>query len=162
MREIESPPDEVHRAHASTAGVAALLPSAAGLLLAKEIYFLSKAIENPERPFIAILGGAKVSEKIAVIDNLLEKVNAIVIGGAMAYTFLKTQGISTGKSRVEEDKIDFEVLVADLDRILRADEAEVAAKLGDKSAKVTQEPRVQILLAVVVGERQELEAVGIF
>ena len=96
----------VHRAHASTAGVAALLPSAAGLLLAKEIYFLSKAIENPERPFIAILGGAKVSEKIAVIDNLLEKVNAIVIGGAMAYTFLKTQGISTGKSRVEEDKID--------------------------------------------------------
>src|SRR5690349_7752419 len=70
----------VHRAHASTAGVASLLPSAAGLLLAKEIFYLSKALENPEKPFIAILGGAKVSDKIAVIDSLLEKVNALVIG----------------------------------------------------------------------------------
>lgn len=96
----------VHRAHASTAGVAALLPSAAGLLLAKEIYFLSKAMENPERPFIAILGGSKVSDKIAVIENLLEKVNGLVIGGAMAYTFLKAQGIGIGNSRVEADKID--------------------------------------------------------
>jgi 3-phosphoglycerate kinase len=96
----------VHRAHASTAGVAALLPSAAGLLLAKEIFYLGKALENPERPFIAILGGAKVSDKIEVIDNLLSKVNALVIGGAMAYTFLKAQGVEIGKSRVEEDKID--------------------------------------------------------
>ncbi len=96
----------VHRAHASTAGVAALLPSAAGLLLAKEIFYLSKALENPERPFIAILGGAKVSDKIAVIDSLLEKVNGLVIGGAMAYTFLKAQGIGVGNSRVEADKID--------------------------------------------------------
>jgi phosphoglycerate kinase len=96
----------VHRAHASTAGVAALLPSAAGLLLAKEIYFLSKAMENPERPFIAILGGSKVSDKIAVIDNLLEKVNGLVIGGAMAYTFLKAQGIEVGNSKVELDKLD--------------------------------------------------------
>jgi 3-phosphoglycerate kinase len=96
----------VHRAHASTAGVAAILPSAAGLLLAKEIYFLTKAMENPEKPFIAILGGAKVSDKIAVIDNLLEKVNGLVIGGAMAYTFLKAQGVSVGNSRVELDKID--------------------------------------------------------
>src|ERR1019366_4093562 len=96
----------VHRAHASTAGVAALLPSAAGLLLAKEIFFLSKAMENPERPFIAILGGSKVSDKIAVIDSLLEKVNGLVIGGAMAYTFLKAQGIGIGNSKVEIDKID--------------------------------------------------------
>jgi len=96
----------VHRAHASTAGVAALLPSAAGLLLAREIYFLSKAMENPERPFIAILGGSKVSDKIAVIDNLLDKVNGLVIGGAMAYTFLKAQGIGVGNSRIEADKID--------------------------------------------------------
>jgi len=96
----------VHRAHASTAGVNAYLPSAAGLLLAKEIYFLSRAMENPEKPFIAILGGAKVSDKIPVIDSLLEKVNALVIGGAMAYTFLKAQGISIGNSRVETDKVD--------------------------------------------------------
>ena len=96
----------VHRAHASTAGVAKLLPSAAGLLLAKEIYYLGKAMENPERPFVAILGGSKVSDKIEVIESLLEKVNALVIGGAMAYTFLKAQGVEVGKSRVELDKID--------------------------------------------------------
>lgn len=96
----------VHRAHASTAGVTSFLPSAAGLLLAKEIYYLSKAMENPEKPFIAILGGAKVSDKIPVIDTLLEKVNALVIGGAMAYTFLKSQGVSVGNSRVEADKVD--------------------------------------------------------
>jgi len=96
----------VHRAHASTSGVASLLPSAAGLLLAKEIYFLSKAMENPEKPFIAILGGSKVSDKITVIDNLLDKVNALVIGGAMAYTFLKAQGVNIGNSKVEADKLD--------------------------------------------------------
>jgi 3-phosphoglycerate kinase len=96
----------VHRAHASTAGVPAILPSAAGILLAREIYFLTKAMENPERPFIAILGGSKVSDKIAVIDNLLDKVNGLVIGGAMAYTFLKAQGIGVGNSRVELDKLD--------------------------------------------------------
>jgi len=96
----------VHRAHASTAGVAALLPSAAGLLLAKEIFYLGQAMENPQRPFVAILGGAKVSDKIEVIDSLLAKVNALVIGGAMAYTFLKAQGVSIGKSRVELDKVD--------------------------------------------------------
>jgi phosphoglycerate kinase len=96
----------VHRAHASTSGVAALLPSAAGLLLAKEIFYLTKAMENPERPFIAILGGAKVSDKIEVIECLLDKVNALVIGGAMAYTFLKAQGLSVGNSRVEADKVD--------------------------------------------------------
>ncbi len=96
----------VHRAHASTSGVAALMPSAAGLLLSKEVFFLSKAMENPERPFIAILGGAKVSDKIEVIESLLSKVNALVIGGAMAYTFLKAQGVEIGNSRVEADKVD--------------------------------------------------------
>ena len=96
----------VHRAHASTAGVPQYLPSAAGLLLAKEIFYLSKALENPERPFIAILGGAKVSDKIEVIESLLDKVNALVIGGAMAYTFLKAQGVEVGNSRVEADKLD--------------------------------------------------------
>ena len=96
----------VHRAHASTAGVASILPSGAGLLLAKEIYFLGKAIENPEKPFIVILGGAKVSDKIAVIEHLLDKVNGLVIGGAMAYTFLKAQGVGIGNSKVEADKLD--------------------------------------------------------
>lgn len=96
----------VHRAHASTSGVAALLPSAAGMLLAKEIFYLTKAMDNPERPFVAILGGSKVSDKIEVIESLLDKVNALVIGGAMAYTFLKAQGIEVGNSKVENDKLD--------------------------------------------------------
>ncbi len=96
----------VHRAHASTTGVTAQLPSAAGLLLAKEIYYLTKALDNPERPFVAVLGGSKVSDKIEVIESLLEKVNALVIGGAMAYTFLKAQGLEIGNSRVESDKLD--------------------------------------------------------
>jgi phosphoglycerate kinase len=96
----------VHRAHASTAGVNQYLPSAAGLLLAKEIQYLGKAMENPDRPFVAILGGAKVSDKIEVIDSLLSRVNTLIIGGAMAYTFLKAQGIEIGASRVENDKLD--------------------------------------------------------
>lgn len=96
----------VHRAHASTAGVAQRLPSAAGFLLAKEIYYLTRVLENPEPPFIAILGGAKVSDKIGVIDSLLQKVNGLVIGGAMAYTFLKAQGFEIGNSRVETEKLD--------------------------------------------------------
>lgn len=96
----------VHRAHASTAGVPKYLPSAAGFLLAKEIFYLGKALENPEHPFVAILGGSKVSDKIEVIDSLLGKVNALIIGGAMAYTFLKAQGIEIGNSRVENDKLD--------------------------------------------------------
>ncbi|MDD5688326.1 MAG: phosphoglycerate kinase [Elusimicrobia bacterium] len=95
----------VHRAHASTAGVNRYLPSAAGFLLEKEIKYLGDTLQNPKRPFIAILGGAKVSDKISVIENLIKKVDAILIGGAMAYTFLKAQGISIGKSLVEEDKL---------------------------------------------------------
>ena len=96
----------VHRAHASTAGVNKFLPSAAGFLLEKEIKYLGDALQNPTRPFVAILGGAKVSDKIGVIENLSKKVDAILIGGAMAYTFLKSQGISVGKSLVEEDKLE--------------------------------------------------------
>ncbi len=96
----------VHRAHASTAGICKFLPSAAGFLLEKEIKFLDNALQKPARPFLAILGGAKVSDKIAVIDSLLNKVDSLLIGGAMAYTFLEAQGIKTGKSLVEKDKID--------------------------------------------------------
>jgi phosphoglycerate kinase len=96
-----------HRAHASTVGITKhLQKSAAGLLMEKELQYLGRALENPERPFVAILGGAKVSDKIGVIQNLLTKVDALIIGGGMAYTFLKAQGQSIGKSLVEADKID--------------------------------------------------------
>ncbi len=97
----------VHRAHASTAGIVKYIKEAgAGFLVEKELKFLGDALNNPVKPFLAILGGAKVSDKINVIENLLSKVDAIIIGGAMAYTFLKAQGIETGTSLVEDDKID--------------------------------------------------------
>ncbi len=95
-----------HRAHASVAGITQYLPSAAGFLLEKEINYLGNAVENPKKPFTVVLGGAKVSDKIAVIENLLEKADSIIIGGAMAYTFLKAQGIAVGASKVEDDKMD--------------------------------------------------------
>lgn len=94
-----------HRAHASTAGVAGLLPAAAGFLMEKEVEYLGNALAKPVKPFVAIIGGAKVSDKIGVIENLLEKVDVLVIGGGMANTFLKAQGVNMGKSLVEEDKI---------------------------------------------------------
>ncbi len=95
-----------HRAHSSTEGITQYLPAAAGFLLEREIEFLSKAVEHPEKPFVVILGGAKVSSKIALIENILPKADTIIIGGGMAYTFLKAQGIAIGKSLLEEDKID--------------------------------------------------------
>lgn len=96
-----------HRAHASTEGITHFVKqSAAGLLMEKELTYLGKALESPEKPFVAILGGAKVSDKILVIENLLTKVNTLIIGGGMAYTFLKAKGQEVGKSLVEEDKID--------------------------------------------------------
>lgn len=96
----------VHRAHASNVGVSELMPSAAGFLVAKEIEYIKDNLDNPKRPFVAILGGAKVSDKIGVIENLLNKVNAILIGGAMANTFLKANGYDMGKSLVEDDKVE--------------------------------------------------------
>lgn len=95
-----------HRAHASNVGVSSVLPSALGFLVQKEVEIMGKAISDPERPFVAILGGAKVSDKIGVIENLLNKVDTILIGGGMAYTFLKAQGKEIGKSLLEEDKIE--------------------------------------------------------
>jgi phosphoglycerate kinase len=96
-----------HRAHASTEGITHFVPqSAAGLLMEKELNYLGKAVTEPNRPFVAIIGGAKVSDKIEVINSLLNKVDALLIGGAMAYTFLNAQGQTTGKSLVEMDKVD--------------------------------------------------------
>ena len=97
----------VHRAHASTAGVAAFLPAVSGLLVARELEIMGGALENPKRPFVAVLGGAKVSDKIGVINNLLDKADTIIIGGGMAYTFAKAQGGSIGKSLCEDDKLDY-------------------------------------------------------
>jgi phosphoglycerate kinase len=96
-----------HRAHASTVGITKFMDkAAAGLLMQKELEYLGKATSNPEKPFIAIIGGAKVSDKIDVLRNLLDKVDALLIGGAMAYTFMKAQGQQIGKSLVEDDKLD--------------------------------------------------------
>ncbi|PKK86390.1 MAG: phosphoglycerate kinase [Thermoplasmata archaeon HGW-Thermoplasmata-1] len=94
-----------HRAHASTAGVADYLPAYAGYLIQKELEIMGGALENPKRPFVAILGGAKVSDKMEVVRNLLSKVDAVLIGGGMAYTFLKSKGMEIGKSIVENDKL---------------------------------------------------------
>ncbi len=96
----------VHRAHASTAGVADYLPAVAGYLIGKELNFLGNAVENPVRPFVAILGGAKVKDKIGVITNLLEKVDTLIIGGGMAYTFSKAMGGEIGDSLLDEERID--------------------------------------------------------
>ena len=95
-----------HRAHASTEGISHYLPSVSGFLIEKELKFLGEALNNPERPFVAILGGAKVSDKIGVIDNLLEKVDTLIIGGGMAFTFFKAQGYNIGNSLCELDKCD--------------------------------------------------------
>lgn len=95
-----------HRAHATTSGIATYLPAVSGLLMEKEIDVLGKALSNPERPFTAIIGGAKVKDKIGVIENLLEKVDHLIIGGGLSYTFSRAQGYNIGKSLLEEDKID--------------------------------------------------------
>jgi phosphoglycerate kinase len=114
-----------HRAHASTEGMARLVPKrAAGFLMKKEVEALSKITESPDRPLVAILGGAKVSDKIKVIEHLLSKVDALLIGGAMAYTFLRAQGLATGDSLVEEDRVETASTV-----LTRAKELGVALRL---------------------------------
>jgi phosphoglycerate kinase len=108
-----------HRSHASTEGVAHYLKSAAGFLLEKEIQYLGGAMENPQRPFMVILGGAKVSDKLGVIENLLPKCDAILIAGGMAYTFLKAQGKSIGNSKLEKDKLDLAKSILDKAKALK-------------------------------------------
>jgi 3-phosphoglycerate kinase len=121
-----------HRAHASTVGMIAYVKqAAAGLLMDKELEYLTKVTKNPERPCVAILGGAKVSDKIEVIQNLMKVVDRLMIGGAMAYTFLRARGESTGKSLVEEDKIELakELMAASGDKLMLPLDHVVAAEL---------------------------------
>jgi phosphoglycerate kinase (EC 2.7.2.3) len=115
-----------HRAHASTEGVTHYLPAVAGFLMQKEVETMGKALKSPERPFVAIIGGAKVGDKIGVIENLLEKVDTLLIGGGMANTFLKAQGYKLGKSLVEDDKLELAQLI-----MLKAQEREVLLELPD-------------------------------
>jgi phosphoglycerate kinase len=134
-----------HRAHASTVGMIAFVSqAAAGLLMDKELEYLTKATKNPERPCVAILGGAKVSDKIEVIENLMKIVDKLLIGGAMAYTFLRAQGQPTGKSLVEEDKIELakDLLERAQGKLLLPSDHVVAAefKAGAPSQVVAQIP----------------------
>ena len=137
-----------HRAHCSTVGVTQFLDTAAcGYLIQKELKFLGEAVENPVRPFVAILGGAKVSDKIAVINNLLDKVNTIIIGGGMAYTFLKAQGYEIGTSLVEEDRLDYaKEMIAKAEekgvKFLLPVDHRVATEFKDVEATVTEDQNI--------------------
>lgn len=137
-----------HRAHCSTVGVTDYLDTAVcGYLIQKELKFLGNAVESPVRPFVAILGGAKVSDKIAVINNLLDKVNTIIIGGGMAYTFLKAQGYEIGTSLVEEDRLDYaKEMVAKAEekgvKFLLPVDHRVAAEFKDVEATVTEDQNI--------------------
>jgi phosphoglycerate kinase len=136
-----------HRAHASVVGITQFVrQAAAGLLMEKELAYLGKAISNPERPFVAVLGGAKVSDKIEVVQNLMKLADAMLIGGAMAYTFLKSQGLPIGKSLVENDKLDLARALLDearqrnfrlllpVDHVLAESPDSTATKIADISA----------------------------
>lgn len=139
-----------HRSHASNVGVTKFLDiCVSGYLIQKEIKFLGNAIESPERPFVAILGGAKVSDKISVIENLLNKVDSILIGGGMAYTFLKAQGYTVGNSLVEEDRIDYalkminEAKKKDVDFVLPVDHLVGAEFSADTKPITTDDENIE-------------------
>ncbi len=124
-----------HRAHASTEGVAHLLPGYAGFLIEKEIEYLGKAVENPQRPFVAIMGGAKVKDKIALIDNLLPKVDKLIVGGGMAFTFFKAQGFEIGKSLLDESSVDYarQLLADNPDKLVLPLDTVVSLDLNENS-----------------------------
>ena len=153
-----------HRAHASTVGMISFVPqAAAGLLMDKELQWLGKATQNPDRPCIAILGGAKVSDKIEVIQNLSKVVDRLLIGGAMAYTFLKARGEATGKSLVEEDKIPLalELMNSLGDKLLLPTDHVVAAefKAGAENEVVTEIPEGKMALDIGPATIAAFEAV---
>lgn len=137
-----------HRAHSSTVGVTAFIETAvSGFLIEKELKFLGQAIENPERPFVAILGGAKVSDKIKVIDHLIDKVDGLILGGGMAYTFLKAQGYTVGNSLVEEDKLEYaEAMIKKADakgvKLLLPMDHRISDEFKDKEAKMTEDENI--------------------
>lgn len=128
-----------HRAHASTEGVAHNLPGVAGFLIGKEIEFLGKAVENPDRPFVAIMGGAKVKDKIALIDNLLPKVDKLLIGGGMSYTFFRAQGFGIGKSLLDEASVEYagRLLKEFGDKIVLPVDVVVAPEFKDDAASAS-------------------------
>ncbi|HVT92970.1 MAG TPA: phosphoglycerate kinase [Bryobacteraceae bacterium] len=145
-----------HRAHASTVGMIAFVPqAAAGLLMDKELEYLTRATKNPERPCIAILGGAKVSDKIEVIENLMKIVDKLLIGGAMAYTFLRAQSQATGKSLVEEDKIDLakDLLVRAQGKLLLPVDHVVATEFKANAASEAVEQIPDGWMALDIGPR---------
>ena len=148
----------LHRAHASTAGVTKHLPGAIGFLVQRELEFLDRAIGNPSRPFLAIIGGAKVSDKLGVLDKLLDRVDALLIGGGMAYTFLAAQGISIGKSLLEKDQIEAAKRVIEkaynkkVECLLPADHVAVREIKADSPITVTQAMSIPAeLIGVDVG-----------
>ena len=156
-----------HRAHASTAGITKFVQkSAAGLLMEKELEYLGKALQHPVKPFVAILGGAKVSDKIGVIQNLIPKVDALIIGGGMAYTFLKAEGQEIGKSLVETDKLDLakhlivEAKAKNIRLLLPVDH--VVADKFDANAKPVKIPRGQAIPAEMMALDIGPESVEIF
>ncbi len=150
----------LHRAHASTAALPALLPSAVGLLVQKELEFLDRVIGHPERPFVAVIGGAKVSDKLGVLNKLVERVDALLIGGGMAYTFLAAQGVSIGKSLLEKAKMpDAQSIVEkayarQLECLLPADHVAVKEIKAGAESTLTQGMAVpQDLIGVDIGPR---------
>ncbi|WP_300261823.1 phosphoglycerate kinase [Clostridium sp.] len=152
-----------HRAHCSTVGVTEYLkPAVCGYLIQKELKFLGDAVENPERPFVAILGGAKVSDKINVINNLLEKVDTLIIGGGMAYTFLKAQGYTIGSSLVEEDKVEYakEMLAKAEEKgvkLLLPVDHRVAKEFKDVEAIVTEDQNIpEGFMGLDIGPKTEV------
>jgi phosphoglycerate kinase len=143
-----------HRAHASTVGVAQFLPAYAGFLIQKELDVMGKALKDPKRPFVAIIGGAKISTKIAVLKNLLNKVDTLIIGGGMVYTFLKAKGLEVGKSLVEDKAIDqAKVFMAQAEagkaKVIYAHDVVVASEISDKA--VTKIVKVENIPADMMG-----------
>jgi phosphoglycerate kinase len=145
-----------HRAHASTVGMIEFLPeAAAGLLMEKELTYLSMVTQNPQRPAVAILGGAKVSDKIEIIENLSKIVDRLLIGGAMAYTFLKSQGVPVGKSLVEDDKLDLArtLLLEHKDKLLLPVDHVVASELKEGAASEVVEIVPDGMMGLDIGPR---------
>lgn len=149
-----------HRSHASNVGIASNMPqTAAGFLMEKEIKFIGGAVSNPEHPFVAILGGAKVSDKIGVIDNLLDKADKVIIGGGMTYTFYAAKGMKIGNSLVETDKIDLAKEIMDKagDKLVLPVDSVVAAKFDNDADHKTVEGDILMYMALDIGPKSVAE-----